>query len=108
MTNSIWHNASEKPELNKHIIIRRRGTAQWKVFKFDNKSTFYEPHTDDLWAYIDDLIAAAGRAERQQKAVDLALERFDDIRRLYDKYYDKYSVIATETTEEIKQIIKEN
>lgn len=48
------------------------------------------------------------RAERLQKAVDLALERFDDIRRLYDKYYDKHSVIATETTEEIKQIIKEN
>lgn len=74
MTNSIWHNASEKPELNKHIIIRRRGTAQWKVFKFDNKTTFYEPHTDDLWAYIDDLIAAADRAERLQSAVDYALE----------------------------------
>lgn len=115
MTNSIWHKANEKPELNKYVVVRKHGFAQWKVLKFDNKTTFFEPFTDDLWAYMADVITQADKvelqadkAERLQKAVDLALERFDDIKRLYDKYYDKYSVIATETTEEIKQIIKEN
>lgn len=70
MTSSIWHKASEKPELNKHVVVRKHGFAQWKVFKFDNKTTFYEPFTDDLWAYVDDLIAQADKAERLQKQLN--------------------------------------
>lgn len=70
MSNSIWHKASEKPELNKYVVVRKHGFAQWKVFKFDNKTTFYEPFTDDLWAYVEDIIAQADKAERLQKAVD--------------------------------------
>lgn len=80
MTNSIWHKASEKPELNKYVVVRKHGFAQWKVFKFDNKTTFYEPFTGDLWAYMADVITQADKAELQadkaerlQKAVDLAL-----------------------------------
>ena len=79
MSNSIWHKASEKPELNKYIVVRKHGFAQWKVFKFDNKTTFYEPFTDDLWAYVADVIAQADKAERLQKAVDYALQVLDNV-----------------------------
>lgn len=77
MTNSIWHKANEKPELNKYVVVRKHGFAQWKVLKFDNKTTFFEPFTDDLWAYMADVITQADKAELQadkakrlQKAVD--------------------------------------
>ena len=79
MSNSIWHKASEKPELNKYVVVRKHGFAQWKVFKFDNKTTFYEPFTDDLWAYLTDIIAQADKAERLQKAVDLAVDTLKGI-----------------------------
>lgn len=65
MSNSIWHKANEKPELNKYVIVRKHGFAQWEVFKFDNKTTFYEPFTGDLWAYVADVITQADKAELQ-------------------------------------------
>lgn len=69
MTNSIWHKASEKPELNKYAVVRKHGFAQWKVFKFDNKTTFYEPFTDDpdeiRWCYIEDLVKLADEKEHK-------------------------------------------
>lgn len=71
MTNSIWHKASEKPELNKYVVVRKHGFAQWKVFKFDNKTTFYEPFTDDLWAYVADIILQADKVEWLQIKVSL-------------------------------------
>ena len=70
---SIWHKASEKPELNKYVVVRKHGFAQWKVFKFDNKTTFYEPFTGDLWAYLEDILTQADKAVRLQKAVEEAL-----------------------------------
>ena len=117
MTDSIWHKANEKPELNKYVVVRKHGFAQWKVFKFDNKTTFYEPFTDDLWAYVADIVAQADKAERLQKAVDLAQERLlsisdgydimkadaETIKRLFYAIQDE----AGETYKEIKQLIKE-
>lgn len=109
MTNSIWHKASDKPELNKYVVVRKHGFAQWKVFKFDNKTIFYEPFTDDLWAYVADIIAQADKAERLQKAVDLALVGLANSQTyatmsgnhgLSDMLYDKY-------IKEIKQLIKD-
>lgn len=77
MSNSIWHKASEKPELNKHVVVRKHGFAQWKVFKFDNKTTFYEPFTDDLWAYVAYIIAQADKAERLEKENEAMREEFE-------------------------------
>lgn len=77
MTNSIWHKASEKPELNKYVVVRKHGFAQWKVFKFDNKTTFYEPFTDDLWAYLTDIVLQADKAERLEKENEAMREEFE-------------------------------
>lgn len=70
MINSIWHKANEKPELNKYVVVRKHGFAQWKVFKFDNKTTFFEPFTDDLWAYMADVITQADKVELQADKVE--------------------------------------
>lgn len=109
MSNSIWKTGSPKGIHEED----RLGDYYVAEFHREDGSSFYEAGgtcdicgIPDRWTFLTDLIAQADKAERLQKAVDLALERFDDIRRLYDKYYDKYSVIATETTEEIKQLIK--
>ena len=109
MSNSIWKTGSPKGIHEED----RLGDYYVAEFHREDGSSFYEAGgtcdicgTPDRWTFLTDLIAQADKAERLQKAVDLALERFDDIRRLYDTYYDKYSVIATETTEEIKQLIK--
>lgn len=109
MTNSIWHKASEKPELNKYVVVRKHGFAQWKVFKFDNKTTFYEPFTDDLWAYLIDVLAQADKAERLQKAVDIANEALKYARqRGLDNTATLFAVgtKADKALIEIKQLIK--
>ena len=60
----IWHKPNEKPELNKYVIVRKHGFAQWKLFKFDNKTVFFEPATDDLWAYLKDIVEFATKVEQ--------------------------------------------
>lgn len=96
MTNSIWHKASEKPELNKYVVVRKHGFAQWKVFKFDNKTTFYEPFTGDLWAYVADVITQADKvelqadkAERLQKQLDSLKKYSDSLRNRINKMLKK-------------------
>ena len=111
MSNSIWKTGSLKGIHEED----RLGDYYVAEFHREDGSSFYEAGgtcdicgIPDRWTFLTDLIAQADKAERLQKAADLAIERFDDIRRLNDTYYDKPSIIATETTEEIKQIIKDN
>ena len=110
MTDSIWHKANEKPELNKYVVVRKHGFAQWKVFKFDNKTTFYEPFTDDLWAYVADIVAQADKAERLQKAVDLAVLRLEQGKKKFGKSTmgpNKETAMLCEIViDEIKQTIE--
>lgn len=104
MTNSIWHKASEKPELNKYVVVRKHGFAQWKVFKFDNKTTFYEPFTDDLWAYVEDIIAQANKAELLQKIAERQNEILQDNFATLGYYIGKE---VMDMSDEIKQLIKD-
>lgn len=105
MSNSIWKMPDQKPEKENHIVL----VGAWATCLWYGGEKPEEIFWENVkrWAYLEDIIAQADKAERLQKAVDLAIERFDDIRRLNDTYYDKPSIIATETTEEIKQLIKE-
>lgn len=106
MSNSIWHKASEKPELNKYVVVRKHGFAQWKVFKFDNKTTFYEPFTDDLWAYVADLVAQADKEERLQKAVDLAVDALEYADKALTGGTIGWETHAKKAIKEIKQLIR--
>lgn len=90
MSDSIWHKASEKPELNKYVVARKHGFAQWKVFKFDNKTTFYEPFTDDLWAYMADVITQADKAELQTDKVARLEKENEAMREEFEVWHGNY------------------
>lgn len=105
MTNSIWHKASEKPELNKYVVVRKHGFAQWKAFKFDNKTTFYEPFTDDLWAYVADIIAQADKAERLQKGLE-DIQNQLEYRACLECKHCNQQLNAIEILKDVEQLIK--
>ena len=109
MSNSIWKTPDIKPDVFKpHIIMvvyEAHDEAELML------STQYEAYTADRyinrWCYLDELIAQADKAERLQKAVDLAVHSFNEICAGVPNdiwVFDE----ATKATNKIKQLIKEN
>ena len=109
MSNSIWHKPDQKPDVFKPytvmVVYEAHDEAELML------STQYEAYTADRyinrWCYLDDLIAQADKAERLQKAVDLAVHSFNEIRAGVPNdiwVFDE----ATKATNKIKQLIKEN
>ena len=99
MSNSIWHKRDETPKDFCDVVLANFATGSCCVFlsPFHNISFDY-----DRWAYLIDIIAQADKAERLQKAVDLAinvLKKIDWCAQDYAK--------AQESLNEIKQLIKE-
>lgn len=119
MSNSIWHKPDQKPDVFKPytvmVVYEAHDEAELML------STQYEAYTADRyinrWCYLDDLIAQADKAERLQKAVDLAQEHLlsisdgydimkadaETIKRLFYAIQDE----ASDTHKEIEQLIKE-
>lgn len=103
MSNSIWHKRDETPKDFCDVVLVDFATGSCCVFlsPFHNVSFNY-----DRWAYLTDVIAQADKVERLQKAVDLAIHSFNEIRAGVpnDKWvFDE----ATKATNKIKQLIKE-
>ena len=109
MSNSIWHKPDQKPDVFKPytvmVVYEAHDEAELML------STQYEAYTADRyinrWCYLDDIIAQADKAERLQKAVDLAVHSFNEIRAGVPNdiwVFDE----ATKATNKIKQLIKEN
>ena len=99
MSNSIWHKRDETPKDFCDVVLANFATGSCCVFlsPFHNISFDY-----DRWAYLTDIIAQADKAERLQKAVDLAinvLKKIDWCAQDYAK--------PQESLNEIKQLIKE-
>ena len=114
MSNSIWHKPEEKPKGFSFIMEHH------KAYDFDNHKviTAYDvfesggnpqnPFDDNTirWCYLDELIAQADKAERLQKAVDVAVHSFNEIRAGVPNdiwVFDE----ATKATNKIKQLIKD-
>ena len=99
MSNSIWHNRDETPKDFCDVVLTNFATGSYCVFL----SPFHDLSFDyDRWAYLTDIIAQADKAERLQKAVDLAinvLKKIDWCAQDYAK--------AQEALNKIKQLIKE-
>ena len=70
MSNSIWHNRDETPKDFCDVVLSDSRTGSYCVFlsPFHDLSFNY-----DRWCYFDELLAQTDKAERLQKAVDLAL-----------------------------------
>lgn len=105
MSNSIWKTGD--PTYNPD----RSGDDIIMEYHRKDGSKFYVVgscgETNDRWAYLKDIIAQADKAERLQKAVDLAVHSFNEICAGVPSdmwVFDE----ATKATNEIKQLIKEN
>ena len=101
MSNSIWKTPDQKPEKENHIVL----VGAWATCLWYGGEKPEEIFWENVkrWAYLEDTIAQADKAERLQKAVDLAinvLKKIDWCAQDYAK--------AQEALNEIKQLIKEN
>ena len=76
MSNSIWHTADETPKDFCEVVLANFATGSCCVFlsPFHDLSFNY-----DRWCYFDELLAQADKAERLQKAVDLAVNVLKEI-----------------------------
>lgn len=112
MSNSIWKKPDQRP-----------GNIDRLVVRYLNDDTHYNICVDEVynwshvkeWCYLADLIAQADKAERLQKAVDLALNALDNIMETYDSKYDEpcnrfydANIIATKAFDGIKQLIQDD
>lgn len=107
MTNSIWKLPEETPKDFCDVVLANSRTGSCCVFfsPFHNVSFDY-----DKWCYLTDLIAQANKAERLQKAVDVADEALKYARqRGLDNTATLFAVgtKADKALDEIRQLIKE-
>ena len=81
MSNSIWKMPDQKPD-NDNDIICLVGALPFAGY-YEKFNASYVEHTTgenytpdeiDRWCYLDDLIAQVEKAERLQKAVDIAVD----------------------------------
>ena len=100
MSNSIWHKRDETPKDFCDVVLSDSRTGSYCVFlsPFHDLSFNY-----DRWCYFDELLAQADKAERLQKAVDLAVNILKEI----DWCAQDYAK-AQEALNKIEQLIKEN
>lgn len=127
MNNSIWTAPYQNPENYQSIMfITKNKSTRAGVFKdgfyYDDANNQYEDDELECWATIYDVKAQADKAERLQKAVDLAVRALKKINETYEEEYykgddehdscdwlncaDDMDSLATDTIDEIKQLIK--
>ena len=115
MSNSIWKKPDQKPERNEDILVEYTSTNGQSYYIVDSLlNKLLQPKR---WAYLSDIIAQADKAERLQKAVDLAQEHLLSISDGYDimkadaettkRLFYAIQDEAHDTHKEIKQLIKE-
>ena len=105
MSNSIWKMPDQKPEKENHIVL----VGAWSTCLWYGGEKPEEIFWENVkrWAYLEDIIAQADKAERLQKAVDVAEEELQRVAE--DEDIDWLRAESARTTiDEIKQLIKEN
>ena len=104
MSNSIWKMPDQKPDIDKQILVKN----DFDYIIYFGKCAVAP---ENKWAYIDELLAKADKAERLQKAVDVAEEALKYARqRGLDNTATLFAVgtKADKALDEIRQLIKEN
>ncbi|MBQ2017744.1 MAG: hypothetical protein II208_04450 [Alphaproteobacteria bacterium] len=108
MSNLIWKTPDQKPEERRQILFYAGcGGLLNKGWYYSKNDAFgsYSSKNVQKWAYVDELFAQADKAERLQKAVDLAIRGLEKVHRA-NSCITKESQIAYEYLKEIKQLIK--
>lgn len=110
MSNSIWKTGNlQKADTRKQILFfAGGGRFPYYGWSCPKQGVIGSWVYDDVqkWCYVDDLIAQADKAERLQKAVDLAIRGLEKVHRA-NSCITKESQIAYEYLKEIKRLIKE-
>ena len=110
---SIWKTPGQKPTSDNDIVCMV-GDLPF-VGHYDNDYQAYLEHASgdcyavdeiDRWAYLSDIIPAADRAERLQKAVDLALWWLEQVATPAKCDDDLCREFTKRKIDEIKQLIK--
>lgn len=99
MSNSIWHKPGHQPAVgDKAKVSRDGGLIYWTAHGWNRPGE--DVHDIGVeWAYVEDVLAQADKAERLQKAVDYALHVLDNV--------SEIGGIDLEIAK-IKQLTKEN
>ena len=110
MSNSIWRTADEKPEDGATITFYLEDSMGSGDYDYDENEIlvncgFIKFSRITKWAYLTDIIAQAGKAERLQKAVDLIANM--EQRLCIDDPVDILDDVLKIAKDEIKQLIKE-
>lgn len=104
MSNSIWKTPDQKPEKENHIVL----VGAWATCLWYGGEKPEEIFWENVkrWAYLEDIIAQADKAERLQKAVDYAVKEFTELMNSFDEE-DEVAIEIAEKLSKIKQLIKE-
>lgn len=99
MSSSIWHKPGYQPAVgDKAKVSRDGGLIYWTAHGWNRPGE--DVHDIGVeWAYVEDVLAQADKAERLQKAVDYALHVLDNV--------SEIGGIDLQIAK-IKQLIKEN
>lgn len=79
MSKSIWHKLPEQPEKGRDVLEKWHYLGiHYTHFVAKNGIAEDAPFTD-AWCYLDDLLALETELERTRKALDVAIERLEQI-----------------------------
>ena len=107
MCNSIWKKPGFHEAIDDKLKVSKDGKwVYWTMYGWNIPGE--DVHDIGVeWAYLEDVLAQADKAERLQKAVDCALEELQRVAE--DEDIDWLRAESARTTiDEIKQLIKEN
>lgn len=102
MSNSIWKTPDQKPERNEDILVEYTSTNGQPYYIVD--SYLNKLLRPKRWAYLEDIIAQADKAERLQKIAERQNEILQDNFATLGYYIGKE---VMDMSDEIKQLIKE-
>lgn len=106
---SIWKTPDQKPDTDQHVLFfAGGGIFPYLGFYYPKFDTFNDWKSQDVqrWASVFEVIAQADKAERLQKAVDLALNWLHTIATAHHPTTTYYNLDAQTAIDEIKQLIK--
>lgn len=111
MSNSIWKMPDQKPDSRKQILIY--DGVDYSI-EISHPEYWEDKGLVEKWCYLDQLLAQADKAERLQKAVDLALDtlkKAETTRELTVKGHYVHAISLDElhsALKEIKQLTQGN
>ena len=111
MSNSIWKTPTVRPVKDCIVVWQNPAHMSFTLPRTAHK--YMEKYNCERWSTLDDLIAQADKAERLQKAVDLAVDVLKEAETTRELTCHGHYVHAISIDElhsaltEIKQLIKE-